>query len=853
MKTKFTPIDLELFYNADRSPANWHPAFSTGLAYLPAGHQILQGVPFALGPAEGTCWLVFSQADSTVDIPLTGRAGYVMLAHFCFPPLKWDAGLPADNGLVFGLGLGLGFAAHPGEVMARYTLIYQDGSEIHTNIRRRFEIGDVVRVWGEESFACLRHAEARPVTFDEPNPPHKWGWYQQALKIERTPGDLQYWIYALPNPAPEKELTCLRIESTGMGGLAIAGLTLYHGKVNPLQRRPLETLRVSLPESADPGSMSLQNGANISLDMGVIARRNLEMPLNLQTWLDSPAVALGTVSEQPAKAEALLLDVSAHPEATLTVEAGGSAAAVDLKPVFEGVRAEAGSVVVVGLSQQKTWLPGKVIDTSTGQPTPCRLSFRTADGRYFPPYGHRHEVNTSFLEDQGGDLKLGESSYAYVDGRFQIELPVGDVFVEISKGFEYQPVRTRLTIEPGQRELDLEIQRTAHWRERGWVTADTHVHFISPQTAWLEARAEGVNLVNLLASQWGDLFTNVADLTGQVSGVSQDDTLVWVGTENRQHMLGHLSLLGSKGTPVFPMCAAGPDESYFGDPASVSLAEWSDRCREKEGLVVLPHFPMPYCESAADIVLDKVDAVELANFNPNVDSPNVREWYRFLNCGYRLAAVGGTDKMSACIPVGGVRTYALLEDGKEFSFEAWAQAVRSGRTFTTSGPLLRLSVEGRGPGEEIRLPDGGGTIEIEASVESVYPVHELEIVVSGQVVASERIEAGSHRTVLRERLKVRGSAWIAARCSSRLKGCYAGQSTHLAAHTSPVYLVGGEGELFSSTDATYMLTLIEGGLTWLDTLSIPPDPERAGSVRDVFQKAHDRLSHRLLHKHGRPG
>ena len=102
----------------------------------------------------------------------------------------------------------------------------------------------------------------------------------------------------------------------------------------------------------------------------------------------------------------------------------------------------------------------------------------------------------------------------------------------------------------------MNIDRAFDWRSRGWVTADSHVHFLSPQTAWLEAQAEGVNLVNLLASQWGDLYTNVADITGDLSGVSRDDTLVWVGTENRQHLMGHMSLLGVKGDPVFPRAIA---------------------------------------------------------------------------------------------------------------------------------------------------------------------------------------------------------------------------------------------------------------------------------------------------------
>ena len=80
--------------------------------------------------------------------------------------------------------------------------------------------------------------------------------------------------------------------------------------------------------------------------------------------------------------------------------------------------------------------------------------------------------------------------------------------------------------------------------------------------------------------------------------------------------------------------------------------------------MVIPHFPNPFCEVAADVVLGKVDAAEIRYFTPALDGYNVREWYRFLNLGYRVAAVGGTDKMWAGMPVGGVRTYAQLgEDG----------------------------------------------------------------------------------------------------------------------------------------------------------------------------------------------
>jgi len=83
---------------------------------------------------------------------------------------------------------------------------------------------------------------------------------------------------------------------------------------------------------------------------------------------------------------------------------------------------------------------------------------------------------------------------------------------------------------------------------------------LSPTTALLEARAEGLNLVNLLAAQWGDLFTNVGEMT-DVPLLSPDtETIVWVGSENRQHILGHIGMLGLN-APVFPMSAGGGGES----------------------------------------------------------------------------------------------------------------------------------------------------------------------------------------------------------------------------------------------------------------------------------------------------
>ncbi|MHB0877518.1 MAG: CehA/McbA family metallohydrolase [Anaerolineae bacterium] len=835
----FVPVDLSGHLNAGRtneplragSPPPWHTAIVECIAAMPTGDRTFWGIPFAIPPASPQSPSLLVLDEGPVSLPIAARADYIVLAHFC--NASRDATSPdqprdATVGMVFRIG----------EHLADYVIEYEDeGSDEHRqSIRRRFEVNEPALRWGHRAFAAQSSHELGSVDFNGPYPAHSWGWYQTGIGgTDNESGE--YWLYALANPQPERRIARLRLEPTGADRIAVAAVTLYSGPEHPLRRRALESLRVTLPEAA------CLPDVETTIDLGTLVRKYAVPAFAPEAWLAEPLQGWGEEPLPIEPATSFILDASANPGATLSV----AGSVVPLEGVFaEGAATSAdGRVRVEMLTPRRNWVH-VTIEDAQGRPTPARVHFRAPDGRYLPPYGHRHQVNTNWFEDYGADLKLGHTQYAYVDGRFQIELPVGDVYVEVSKGFEYRPLRRRLTILPGQRELSLRLERPIDRRSAGWVTADTHVHFISPQTAWLEAQGEGVNLVNLLASQWGELYTSFGDLTGAASGVSTNDTVIWVGTENRQHILGHISLLGTQGIPVCPMCASGADEAAIGDPLWSSLAEWADLAREREGLVVVPHFPDPYCEVAADIVLEKVDGVELKYFTPNLDSFHIREWYRYLNCGYRLAAVGGTDKMWAGMPVGGIRTYADLQ-GADLSFATWSAAVRAGRTFTTSGPIIGLSVEGRAPGDEVRL-SRGGTLAVEALAESVLPFHTLQVIVNGQVVAEEAREADAHRLVVRTNVKVPASSWVAARCISRYT-TWQGWPINVAAHTSPVYVVVGGERQFSPEDATFMMTLMDGGLAWVDTLSVPADAERQRKVRRVFEQAKEAL-HRRLHAEG---
>ena len=65
--------------------------------------------------------------------------------------------------------------------------------------------------------------------------------------------------------------------------------------------------------------------------------------------------------------------------------------------------------------------------------------------------------------------------------------------------------------------LTLRLRRWTNMRERGYLSGDTHVHFLSQAESHLQMRAEDLNIVNLLVSD----FTNDWEkFTGRLDPVS---------------------------------------------------------------------------------------------------------------------------------------------------------------------------------------------------------------------------------------------------------------------------------------------------------------------------------------------
>jgi hypothetical protein len=220
------------------------------------------------------------------------------------------------------------------------------------------------------------------------------------------------------------------------------------------------------------------------------------------------------------------------------------------------------------------------------------------------------------------------------------------------------------------------------------------------------------------------------------------------------------------------------------------------------------------------------------------------DWYRYLNLGYRLPVVGGSDKMSAASLLGGIRTYVHLGD-RPFSYESWMEALRAGDTFVTVGPLARMTVEGAPPGSRLDLPAGGGTVSVSWQVESVsLPIEAIEVVVGG-LTSGEVTVTGELSATGSAEVRIDASTWVAL----RVRGSYGQRRGEIAAHTSAVQVLVDGTPPFSQPDAMAVLEQIEGAMAYVDTLATRPEARRYRQLRATLESAYNRL-HQDMHRNG---
>ena len=327
----------------------------------------------------------WAELPDTVRVPVGASARQLLVCHFldAVPTSELRPDEPDDSGAV----------------VAEYVLHYADGSRHVLPIRSRFEISPCRRAWGMQAFAAVEQDtfHTSPVV----------GADRDGLIgiVSAARGGPTYLLTALANPNPEAEIANIEFRATGPRAVTVAALTLCSLKNNPFKRSPLIHIKAGIARPIEA-----------EIDLGEVVKTHPFRGGLPDDWLDRPEIGAGELLQDPP---ATLIDAVAAPDARLTIRHDGGESAIAWAELIEKGEAatDDGAINLRALKDRDTWVHVRVIDKSTGQESPARVSFYDPRGQYLHPYGHQRDININWCEDIGGNFKLGDTSFAYVDGR----------------------------------------------------------------------------------------------------------------------------------------------------------------------------------------------------------------------------------------------------------------------------------------------------------------------------------------------------------------------------------------------------------------------------------------------------
>ena len=444
--------------------------------------------------------------------------------------------------------------------------------------------------------------------------------------------------------------------------------------------------------------------------------------------------------------------------------------------------------------------------------TPSRIHLRASDGKQYVP------SDTYARVSRAGDRVFHHR------GRFEVELPPGPVEILAVKGIEYRPEAATLEVAADRTtDAELRLTRLGDPAARGWYGGSTHVHMNyggnlrnTLDNLKLMSRAEGQHL---LTEQIANKDNRILDLEifepgGGAHSSSEPDMPVLVGQEYRPPFYGHVFMFGMRehllspfttgyeGTAIESLYPSNTDmlrkaraqgatvgyvhSFYSGDPLLTDLGG-------AKGFLV-------------DAALGTTDALEWS-LSQDGFAPLYAAWSNDL----RVTLVGGEDSISDLhfsSMLGSMRTY-VRTDGP-LTVTAWLDGLRRGRAWISNGPLLDVEVDGRGPGDTLRL-EGPGAVTVTVSVASIVPLDSLRIVAGGKVEGSVPFTGDRTSLQIERQVDVDLSTWIHVLAEGRPDERGPLDARYAQAISNPVWVEVAQRPVRSEAAALY-------ALRWIDKL-----------------------------------
>ncbi len=391
-------------------------------------------------------------------------------------------------------------------------------------------------------------------------------------------------------------------------------------------------------------------------------------------------------------------------------------------------------------------------------------------------------------------------AYFYSSGTLELEVPAGEVTIQVTRGFGAVPETvTRQVVAGGTALAEVRLRQLWEPQRSGWYSGDHHFHLnyggqfdLAPVDVMLPMRGEDLDVGTPMLANLHNRFDN-QDQWGQNSLGALP--MIGFAQEVRSHFLGHVGLIGTHEL-VWPWTWGPGYETYGRDDRTNAEALRAGRAQGGLGIYVHPIAGQAHPFSAqglsaipvelvADAITGEFDLLELVCLWSNsIGTTDL--WYRFLNAGLAVMPSGGTDVMTdlhRTMALGSTRVYVRPEGAMTWS--SYLAALKAGRSFVTTGPLIDLTVAGARPGDVI---PAGREVEVSLTVHSVVATDSIALVVNGTPVWSERAPTAPFSTTITRRVRLPAGGWVAARVVGPAVDRWPAMANMTFAHTAPIWI-----------------------------------------------------------------
>jgi hypothetical protein len=463
----------------------------------------------------------------------------------------------------------------------------------------------------------------------------------------------------------------------------------------------------------------------------------------------------------------------------------------------------------------------RVVDEATGVSTASRIYADGADGKaYMPGDVYARIASTRMTRRLNGHV-------FHASGDFTLEAPAGELSLEAVKGFEYRPASATVEVAAGElTQVVLTLRPFVDMASKGWYSGSTHAHMNyagnlrnTPEHMILMGRAEDLDVVNILAANKDSrVFDHQYFEKGggeHSSSLEARDVAVIVGQEYRPPFWGHVFYIGLEDHLISPFTTG-----YQGSALESLYPSNTDMFRKALAQGAAVGYVHAF-GGDADPLEGSLGGAKGFPMDAALGTIHGLEWsgssrasytvlHHALNNDLRITPVGGEDANTSLhrhTMIGSVRTYAYC--GATFTAERWMDAIKEGRTFFSNGPLLEFAVDGRLPGESVRLPSAG-TVALKAEVWSFMPLTKVMIYRNGKVWKELPLSVDRMHAQFEEEVEVADSAWF----SLSAEGAPAYAPVHSSfpqAGTGAVRVYVADGRIRNRASAEYFVR-------WLDKL-----------------------------------